>query len=188
MGLLILTMILLPLAGSILNGLVIRSLHARRSGVIATAAAGGSFACAVILFINLVGTHETAGIALDWVRGGAITLRWGFQFDPLTAMMALVVTGVGTLIHLYSIGYMSDDRSPYRYFAYLNLFLFNMLVLIASDNLVGMFVGWEGVGLCSYLLIGYWYEDLAKANAGIKAFLVNRIGDAGFLIGMFLCF
>src|SRR6185437_4367859 len=100
----------------------------------------------------------------------------------------LIITGVGSLIHLYSIGYMSHDAKPAKFFAYLNLFLFNMLILVLADNLLLLFVGWEGVGLCSYLLIGFWYKDAEKATAGMKAFVVNRIGDAGFIIGLFILF
>jgi len=186
MGLLLLLMIGLPLVGAALNGLILRTRHTRRAGVVATAFAGSSFALAVILFMTLLGTHTPVTLTLPWFKAGETLVNWGFQFDSLTAVMALVVTGIGTAIHLYSIGYMSEEPTPSRYFAYLNLFLFSMLTLISGDNLVVMFVGWEGVGLCSYLLIGYWYQDLEKANAGIKAFVVNRIGDAGFLLGIFL--
>ncbi len=181
-------MIVLPLVGSILNGLVIRPAFPKRAGVIASFFAVSSFSCALFLFSNL--SHELQSItwAMDWFDVGDFHQKWGLKFDALTAIMALVVTGIGSLIHLYSIGYMAEERGPSRYFAYLNLFLFNMLLLITSDNLLGLFVGWDGVGLCSYLLIGYWYEDLDKAKAGMKAFLVNRIGDAGFLIGLFYCY
>jgi NADH-quinone oxidoreductase subunit L len=188
MGSVLLLMILLPLAGSVLNGLLLRTPYPKRAGVIASLAACGAFVCAVVLWGNLLSAGTPFEIELDWFKAGVLDMKWGFRFDALTAVMSLIVTGIGTLIHVYSIGYMSEERTPYRYFAYLNLFLFSMLSLITANNLVGMFVGWEGVGLCSYLLIGYWYQDIDKANAGIKAFLVNRIGDAGFLIGMFLCF
>lgn len=180
-------MILFPLFGSIFNGLVLRPKSARRAGVIASFAAAISFFCALSLFTELR-TNGPVAFSYEWLTIGLFQLKWGFVFDVLTAVMAIVVTGIGTLIHLYSIGYMSEEKTPSRYFAYLNLFLFNMLVLISADNLPVLFVGWEGVGLCSYLLIGYWYEDLEKAHAGMKAFLVNRIGDTGFLIGMFLIF
>ena len=184
----LIAMILLPLLGSILNGLIFRPAFAKRAGVIATFFAFSSFVCAVLLFLSLNTETPSISWAMDWFDVGDFHQKWGLKFDALTAVMALVVTGIGSLIHLYSIGYMSEERGPSRYFAYLNLFLFNMLVLITSDNLLGLFVGWEGVGLCSYLLIGYWYEDLDKAKAGMKAFLVNRIGDAGFLIGIFYCY
>ena len=123
-------------------------------------------------------------------RSAASQVPWAFRLDPLSGMMILVVTGIGFLIHVYSIGYMHDEpRGGYaRYFAYLNLFCFFMLMLVLGDNFLVMFVGWEGVGLCSYLLIGYWYEKKSASDAGKKAFIVNRIGDWGFLLGMFLVF
>ncbi len=119
---------------------------------------------------------------------GQDTFEVAFWFDRLTAVMALIVTGVGTLIHIYSIGYMHEDKSYARYFAYLNLFLFFMLLLVLGKSLLVLFVGWEGVGLASYLLIGFWFGDAEKAAAGKKAFVVNRIGDAGFLLGMFVIY
>jgi NADH-quinone oxidoreductase subunit L len=179
-------MIGLPLGGSLLNGLILRTPHPRRAGVIATLFSLGSFLCALVLWTHGMNTSEVARFSVPWFSVLGFSVAWGFQFDVLTSVMALVVTGIGTVIHLYSIGYMSHDSTPSRYFAYLNLFLFNMLTLITADNLVVLFVGWEGVGLCSYLLIGYWYQDLKNANAGMKAFIVNRIGDAGFLLGVFL--
>ena len=121
-----------------------------------------------------------------WISSGSFSAGAGFLFDRLSAVMALVVTGVGFLIHVFSVGYMSDDRSPARYFGLLNLFTAFMLILVLASDLVLMFVGWEGVGLCSYLLIGFWFERPAAAAAGKKAFLVNRIGDAAFLVGMLL--
>src|SRR5512139_2213871 len=124
----------------------------------------------------------------DWIVVGDLSAPFGLVLDRLSAVMCLVVTGVGGLIHLYSTGYMGHDHAFARYFAYLNLFTFAMLILVMGANILLMFVGWEGVGLCSYLLIGFWYEDEAKAIAGQKAFIVNRIGDFGFLIGIFTLF
>ena len=121
---------------------------------------------------------------LGWISSGAFSAPVTFFFDPLTAVMCLVVTGVGFLIHIYSVGYMAEDRSYARYFGLLNLFTFFMLVLVMASNIVLMFVGWEGVGLCSYLLIGFWFERPAAAKAGLKAFIVNRIGDAAFILGL----
>ena len=126
--------------------------------------------------------------AYTWATIGGRTFEIAFYFDRLTAVMVLIVTGVGSLIHIYSIGYMKDDTSYARYFAYLNLFLFFMLLLVLGRSLLVLFVGWEGVGLASYLLIGFWFEDPDKARAGKKAFITNRIGDAGFLLGMFLLY
>ncbi len=177
-------MIVLPLIGSVLNGLVLRPRSVRKAGVIATCFSAASFVFAVILAFQ----PETASWSVPWLDAGKLDLNWALRFDSLTCLMALFVSGIGTVIHLYSIGYMSEEPTPYRYFAYLNLFLFNMLLLVCADNLPVLFVGWEGVGLCSYLLIGYWYEDIQKSNAGMKAFILNRIGDAGFLLGIFLCF
>ncbi len=124
----------------------------------------------------------------QWLVAGSLHVNAAFQLDQLSVLMALIVTGVGFLIHLFSVGYMGDDPGYARYFAYLNLFVFFMLVLVLGANFPLMFVGWEGVGLCSYLLIGFWFTDQAKADAGKKAFIVNRIGDVGFMIAMFMLY
>src|ERR1700719_1909759 len=123
--------------------------------------------------------HTDAGRFMDW------HVPWGVLMDPLTAVMLLVVTGVGFLIHVYSTGYMAHEGGYYRFFGYLNLFMFSMLTLILANNYVLMFVGWEGVGLCSYLLIGFYFHRKSASDAANKAFIVNRIGDGGFLLGMF---
>ena len=175
MSTLLILMILLPLAGSVLNGLVLRSPSTNRAGFVATLCAGTSCLFTVILWNHLLSTGEPIRFAVHWFNAGGFSVNWGFAFDWLTAVMCLVVTGIGTAIHLYSIGYMAEDPAPGRYFSYLNLFLSSMLILVCADNLPVLFVGWEGVGLCSYLLIGFWFEDIAKANAGMKAFLVNRL-------------
>ena len=132
------------------------------------------------------GAPRLVNTAYTWIASGGLTIKAGFMMDPLSAIMVLVVTFVGSLIHIYSCGYMSSDKDYARYFGYLNLFTGSMLILVLGDNLVMMFVGWEGVGLCSYLLIGFWYEKDANASAGKKAFIVNRIGDFGFILGMLL--
>src|SRR5215216_4640549 len=124
----------------------------------------------------------------SWMPVGDLSIDWAFQVDQLSMTMALIVTGVGTLIHIFSVGYMRDDPGYPRYFAYLNLFIAFMLVLVLGASYPVLFVGWEGVGLCSYLLIGFWFSEKANADAGKKAFIVNRIGDFGFLVGMFLMF
>src|SRR5581483_7337700 len=121
-----------------------------------------------------------------WIHAGALHVDFSFVLDPLSLVMLLIVTGVGFLIHVYSAGYMAHEDGYWRYFAYLNLFLFFMTVLVLAGNALMMFVGWEGVGLASYLLIGFWFQKNPAADAGKKAFVVNRIGDFGFLIGMFL--
>ncbi|MFA9453877.1 MAG: NADH-quinone oxidoreductase subunit L [Candidatus Aminicenantaceae bacterium] len=148
-----------------------------------------SFALAFMSFLSLLGGgHEGHGLIKNlfaWIHSGSFKVDLSLQFDQLTAVMCLVVSGVGFLIHVYSSGYMAEDKSFARFFAYLNLFTFSMLVLVMASNLVLMFVGWEGVGLCSYLLIGFWFEKPSAANAGKKAFIVNRIGDAAFMLGIF---
>lgn len=142
--------------------------------------------CFLVLKMSPEGTVLTPSPLFTWMGTSLFKIDFGFLLDPLSAVMVMVVTGVGTLIHFYSIGYMRSDPGFSRYFAYLNLFLFFMLLLVLGENLVVLFVGWEGVGLCSYLLIGFWFTDPEKASAGKKAFVVNRIGDFGFLIGLFL--
>ncbi len=148
-----------------------------------------SFVIAVISFIGLLQTsHDKIPLIktlFSWIRAGSFEANLSLQLDPLSAVMALVVSGVGFIIHVYSVGYMAEDEGYKRYFTYLNLFTFAMLILVMASNLVLMFIGWEGVGLCSYLLIGFWFERHSAANAGKKAFIVNRIGDAGFLLGIF---
>lgn len=190
---LLLLIVISPLVGAIFNGAAGYFIQKRYSGkvngIIATSAITISFLATCYLFVHLLGSEsEGRRISLNlynWIFAGRFAADLEFVMDPLSVVMSLVVSGVGSLIHLYSIGYMHGDRSQWRYFAYLNLFAFAMLVLVMADNLLLMFVGWEGVGLCSYLLISFWYQDLDKASAGMKAFIVNRIGDFGFLIGLF---
>lgn len=185
-------LLLAPLVGFLINGFRFRSKNAVLAGTIATSAVGISFVCAVTLFFKLVGLEEADRTIrvhfFDWIQVSDFTASASFVVDQISGIMILIITGVGSLIHLFSIGYMSHDERPTKYFAYLNLFLFNMLLLVLGSNLLVMFVGWEGVGLCSYLLIGFWFSDPAKAAAGMKAFITNRIGDAGFLLGIFLLF
>jgi NADH-quinone oxidoreductase subunit L len=149
-----------------------------------------SFLLAIWMFMQLSGNggKPIVEVAYTWASFRGKPLEIAFWFDQLSAVMTLIVTGVGTLIHVYSIGYMKDDASYARFFSYMNLFLFFMLSLVLGRSMLVMFVGWEGVGLASYLLIGFWFEDDEKASAGKKAFITNRIGDAGFLLGMFLLY
>jgi NADH-quinone oxidoreductase subunit L len=159
--------------------------------VIACGSVALSFVIALICSYDIFhahGAHRIIQPLFTWVALPDFTLELALLLDALSSVMVLLVTGVGFLIHLYSIGYMHDDISYSRYFAYLNLFIFCMLILVLGDSLPLAFVGWEGVGLCSYLLIGFWFDDQAKASAGKKAFIVNRIGDFGFLLGMFTLF
>ena len=184
---------ILPLTGAIINGTIGYFIQKRYggqiNGIIATTTISISFIIAVYLFFALLNLPlEQRRIILNlynWVFAGSLSIDFELVMDPLSAIMVLVVSGVGALIHLYSIGYMHSDKSQWRYFSYLNLFAFSMLILVMANNLILMFVGWEGVGLCSYLLIGFWYQDIDKAVAGMKAFITNRVGDFGFLIGLF---
>lgn len=191
-ALILLTLLLSPLLGFVFNGLRFRSKNALLAGTVATGAAAISFLCSVVLYGRLLSLPPESRVLstrfFDWISVGGLNVPFGFTVDPISMVMLLVITGVGSLIHLFSIGYMSHDERPSKYFAYLNLFLFNMLVLVLGDNLLMTFVGWEGVGLCSYLLIGFWFTDAQKASAGMKAFITNRIGDAGFVIGIFIVF
>lgn len=151
-----------------------------------------SFVVSVISFFGLLQiSHESYPLVknfFSWISVGSFNANLSLQLDPLSAVMAMVVSGVGFIIHVYSVGYMAEDKGFTRYFTYLNLFTFSMLLLVMASNIVLMFVGWEGVGLCSYLLIGFWFEKHSAASAGKKAFIVNRIGDAGFLLGIFFIF
>lgn len=178
---------LFPLLGSVLAFVVGRRFK-DLAGWIATAACLLSFA--VVLMFTRSGSEAGAitFVPFNWFSVFDFSIDFSLRFDHLTAVMCLVVTGVGSLIHLYSIAYMSEDEGRHRFFSYLNLFMFSMLLLVLGGNLLVLFVGWEGVGLCSYLLIGFWFKNLNYAAAGRKAFVVNRIGDAGFLMGIFLLY
>jgi NADH-quinone oxidoreductase subunit L len=190
---------LLPLIGAILSGIFALSYSEEENGPgnsiiswISCLAPILSFVIAFMFFLKLAGMPEEARVltfkAYEWIHSGNFNIDIDFLLDPLSAVMILVVTFIGSLIHIYSTGYMAKDRGYARYFSYLNLFTFSMLVLVLSKNLIFMFLGWEGVGLCSYLLIGFWFTDVEKAIAGNKAFITNRIGDFGFLMGIFLLF
>src|SRR5687767_6000349 len=195
---------ILPGIGAAINGLVgIRSFSRRTSGFVACAAMTGALGVSLYAFWQMLGLppeardhvvnlgHWIPPIPLATAHGvGSFEVPWAFRLDPLSGMMILVVTGIGLLIHIYSTAYMHDEpRGGYaRFFCYLNLFCFFMLVLVLGSSFLTMFVGWEGVGLCSYLLIGYWYEKKSASDAGKKAFIVNRVGDWGFVLGVFLIF
>ena len=181
-----------PLAGVLILMMLGRRLGEPRAGWLATAMMGGSFIATLLVFIGLVGhegdERETVFTLFEWVPAGKLAVDIGFLADPLSITMALFVTGVGALIHLYSIGYMHGDEGFSKFFIYLNLFAFSMLMLVLGDNLLLTFLGWEGVGACSYLLISFWFTDEANASAGKKAFVTNRVGDWGFLVAMLLAF
>ncbi len=192
---------LFPLLGFAINGLWYalsqsrpggKSAPAAVTGGIASAAILGSFVVSLKAFLQLKGMGEESRVIeqtlFNWIHAGDLDVPMTLRVDVLSSLFTLVISGVGFLIHVYSIGYMGHDETPGKFFAYLNLFCFAMLMLVMGASLPILFLGWEGVGLCSYLLIGYWYADDEKASAGKKAFVVNRIGDLGFLIGMFLIF
>ena len=182
----------LPLIGAIINGLGAGRLPRKVVSAIGTGTVGLAFLIALGCFQALLQLPPDQRYHLEqafsWIDSGDLSVPVRLLLDPLSMVMVLIVTGVGFLIHVYSTGYMGHEKAYGRYFAYLNLFTFSMLVLVMADNFLLMFFGWEGVGLCSYLLIGYWYQRPSAASAGKKAFVVNRIGDWGFMIGMFLIF
>ena len=181
---------LFPVLGVLLNLIFSRRMSEAAVGIMACAAVGASFLSAAVSVFGLVGMeagHRTVETILyQWIGSGSFTADIGFLLDPLSGAMILMVTGVAFLIHVYSIGYMNGDPGVRRFFLYMNLFVFAMLTLVLGNSYILLFVGWEGVGLCSYLLIGFWYVKDSAANAGQKAFVVNRIGDFGFLLGMLL--
>lgn len=182
---------LFPFIGFLINGLLGKKIKNEKIiGSIGTLAIFCSFLLSCNYFFKLVADTEKVHevIICSWMTVGTLQVDWGFLLDPLSALMIMNVTGLATLIHLYSIGYMHGEEGYYRFFSYLNLFSFAMLMLVLGNNALVMFVGWEGVGLCSYLLIGYYFEKNSASDAGKKAFVVNRIGDFGFLLGIFTLF
>lgn len=183
--------IALPLVGALVNAFFIR--RGRLAGLIASAVMLAAFVLGVIATASLGGLPEEAHATVDftlwqWISAGDLQVPFGFWFDPLAAVMVLLITGVGSLIHIFSIGYMAHDARPVRYFVYLNLFVAAMLVLVLANNYLLLFLGWEGVGLCSYLLIGHNFEKQDARYASMKAFVTNRIGDAGMMLAMFALF
>ncbi|MCE2453577.1 MAG: NADH-quinone oxidoreductase subunit L, partial [Nitrospinae bacterium] len=176
-----------PVIGVLINGLFGKHVG-ENAGPIASGMAGLSFLVVLGIAGQMIfGAGGSHTIPLwTWVEAGSLSVSMSFLIDPLSTIMLLVVSGVGFLVHVYAVGYMHGDPGYPRFFTYLNLFMLSMFLLVLGDNYLVMFVGWEGVGLCSYLLIGFWYEKQSASDAGKKAFIVNRIGDAGFLLGMFL--
>ena len=184
---LVYAIVLLPLIGFLINGLFGKNLPKIVVGSLATAMVFGSFAIAVYLFLNFDSESQPQVFtAFEWFRVNGVQINFGFQIDQLSLMMVMIITGIGSLIHLYSIGYMSHDKGFYKFFTYLNLFIFSMLFLVMGSNYLILFIGWEGVGLCSYLLIGFWYTNEEYGKAARKAFIMNRIGDLALLIGIFM--
>ena len=182
--------VLLPLLGAVINGFFLRKAPKLAAHVTGSLVMVLAFVCTVIQYVQFLqaGGQPMIFHGFEWLKAGGFQAPYTLVFDRLSGFMMLIVTGIGSLIHIYAGGYMHEEEKTYRFFAYLNLFVFMMLQLVLGDNLMVMFVGWEGVGLCSYLLIGYWFSDDANAAAGMKAFLVNRIGDIGFLLGVFMLF
>ncbi len=183
-------LVFLPLLAAIVAGLGGRVIGNTAAKVITTGALFVSCALAWPIFLGFLGGESEAQVVpvLTWINSGAMAVDWSLRVDTLTAVMLVVVTTVSALVHLYSWGYMAEDPGQPRFFAYLSLFTFAMLMLVTADNLVQMFFGWEGVGLASYLLIGFWYHKPSANAAAIKAFVVNRVGDFGFSLGIFGCF
>jgi NADH-quinone oxidoreductase subunit L len=184
--------IALPLAGFVVNLVFGRRLGEPVAGWVGTVAAGGSFVATLVVWVTMLGRHSVERFAdlriFTWFPVAGLHANAGILVDPLSMTMALFVTGVSTLIHLYSIGYMHNDPGFDRFFIYLNLFLFSMVVLVLADNFLFSFLGWEGVGFCSYGLVGFWFQREVAAVAAKKAFVTNRVGDFGFLLAMFLMF
>ena len=181
---------LLPLAGAAINGLLGKRFPKALVNTIALGSTAVAFAYALWVAAQFAGLPPDQIPHIEryatWLSAGSFSVEFGIYLDQLSLVMLLVVTGVGFLIHVYSLGYMAHEGGYYRYFAYLNIFMFFMLTLVLANNYLLMFVGWEGVGLASYLLIGFWFLKKSAADAGKKAFITNRVGDFGFLIALFL--
>jgi NADH-quinone oxidoreductase subunit L len=178
----------LPLAAFVINILFGRGLIRNKAHWISCLAIIGSFVASVITGLDVIGGHVINENLYTWIVAGKFSVSVGFLIDQLTSVMLFVVTGVGSLIFIYSIGYMHGDKGYYRFFSYMSLFVFFMLMLVMANNFIQLYLGWEGVGLCSYFLIGFWYEKKAAADAGKKAFITNRFGDFGFALGVFMIF
>jgi NADH-quinone oxidoreductase subunit L len=184
-----LSIISLPLVASIISGFFGKYIGDRNSEIITSLLVSIAAIFSFIVFYNvIVNQYEDNIIIATWINSGSLNVNWSMKIDPLSAVMLVVVTSVSALVHIYSIGYMSHDPHKPRFMAYLSLFTFAMLMLVTSDNFIQLFFGWEGVGLCSYFLIGFWFKKETANAAAIKAFVVNRVGDFGFALGIFLIF
>jgi NADH-quinone oxidoreductase subunit L len=181
-----LLIVFLPLLGFLVAGIFGPWIGARGAEYVTTGLLGVCFVLSWIAFVTVAGGADAHVAIGNWFTSGKLVATWALRIDTLTAVMLVVVTTVSFLVHVYSIGYMAEDLSRPRFFAYLSLFTFAMLMLVTADNLAQLFFGWEGVGLMSYLLIGFWYEKPAPNAAAIKSFVVNRVGDFGFSLGIFL--
>jgi NADH-quinone oxidoreductase subunit L len=190
---LLLAIVLLPLAGFLINGFFGGKLSKALVTSVACSTTGLAFLLALVAFLQLLRTPAELVATLSfnyfrWIEAGNFVSNFGLMLDQLSGVMILVVTGIGFLIHIYSVGYMAHEEGYYRFFTYLNLFMFSMLLLVLANNFLLMFVGWEGVGLCSYLLIGFYFHKKSASDAGKKAFIVNRVGDFGFALAVMLTF
>jgi len=179
---------LFPLIGFIINGLFWKSMPKKVAGILASTTIFASFVVALLIFFEIKSNPEVGGIVhiYDFIISGSVRIPFDFQVDALSTLFMMIITGVGFLIHVYSTAYMHDDPGYVKYFSFMNFFVFAMLILVLGANYVIMFIGWEGVGLASYLLIGFWYKRKDYTNAAKKSFIMNRIGDLGFLVGTFL--
>ena len=184
-----LALIFLPLLASITSGFFGKYLGDRNSEIVTSLFVSISALLSIILFYQvIVNGYENNVVVATWINSGTLDVNWSIKVDALSSVMLVVVTLVSALVHIYSIGYMSHDPHKPRFMAYLSLFTFSMLTLVTSDNFLQLFFGWEGVGLCSYFLIGFWFKKETANAAAIKAFVVNRVGDFGFALGIFLIF
>ncbi len=184
-----LLILFLPLLGSIISGLFGKNIGDKSSEIITTLFVSTSAILSIFIFYDVVfHSYENNVIITSWISSGLLNINWSIKIDPLSSVMLVVVTLISSIVHIYSIGYMSKDPHKPRFMAYLSLFTFAMLTLVTADNFLQLFFGWEGVGLCSYFLIGFWYKKESANAAAIKAFVVNRVGDFGFALGIFLIF
>ena len=182
-----LSIIFLPLIASIISGFFGKFIGDRNSEIVTSLLVSiSAILSAVVLYEVIFNQYQDNIIIATWISSGTLDVNWSMKIDPLSAIMLVVVTSVSSLVHIYSIGYMSHDPHKPRFMAYLSLFTFAMLMLVTSDNFIQLFFGWEGVGLCSYFLIGFWFKKETANAAAIKAFIVNRVGDFGFALGIFL--
>ncbi len=183
------SILFLPLIASIISGFFGKMIGDRNSEIVTSLLVSISALLSIfVLYQVIVNQYEENIIIATWINSGSLDVNWSMLIDPLSAVMLVVVTSVSSLVHIYSIGYMSHDPHKPRFMAYLSLFTFAMLMLVTSDNFIQLFFGWEGVGLCSYFLIGFWFKKESANAAAIKAFVVNRVGDFGFALGIFLIF
>lgn len=189
MELISILLLVFPFLGFLIIGLLQKHINRNVSGILGSAVICINLVLSAILFWHVSSSNQTVETQLfDWIKFADISIPFAITVDRLSALMLMIINGVGLLIHIYSIGYMKEDEGVNRFFAYLNLFVFFMLTLVLSSNYLMLFIGWEGVGLCSYLLIGFWYKDHANNDAAKKAFIMNRIGDLGFLLGIFMLY